>query len=78
MYASDHLLSAAAVAFCLCDPERPRVSKHIGTTAAAANILVQAEMHVRLKRTNLLVERLSLNRSQCGGCSTKYDTPTES
>ena len=29
-------------------------------------------------RTNLLVERLSLNRSQCGGCSTKYDTPTES
>lgn len=28
--------------------------------------------------TNLLVERLSLNRSQCGGCSTKYDTPTES
>jgi hypothetical protein len=29
-------------------------------------------------RTNLLVEGLSLNRSQCGGCSTKYDTPTES
>ena len=24
------------------------------------------------------VERRSLNRSQCGGCSTKYDTPTES
>ena len=33
---------------------------------------------VRLKRTNLPVERLSLNRSQCGGCSTEYDTPTES
>ena len=28
-------------------------------------------------RTNLTVERLSLNRSQCGGCSTKYDTPTD-
>lgn len=23
------------------------------------------------------VERLSLNRSQCGGCSTKYNTLTE-
>ena len=33
---------------------------------------------VRLKRTNLPVVRLSLNRSQYGGCSTKYDTPTES
>ena len=32
---------------------------------------------VRPERTNLPVERLSLNRSQCGGCSTKYDTPTE-
>lgn len=32
---------------------------------------------VRLVRTNLTVERLSLNRSQCGGCSTKYDTPTD-
>ena len=35
-------------------------------------------MSVCNMRTNLLVERLSLNRSQCGGCSTKYDTPTES
>ena len=34
-------------------------------------------MSVCNMRTNLLVERLSLNRSQCGGCSTKYDTPTE-
>ena len=25
-------------------------------------------------KTNLPVERLSLNRSQCGSCSTKYDT----
>jgi len=29
-------------------------------------------------QTNLLVKRLSLNRLQCGGCSTKYDTLTES
>ena len=27
-------------------------------------------------RTNLSVERMSLNRSQCGSCSTKYDTVT--
>ena len=27
-------------------------------------------------KTNHPVERLSLNRSQCGSCSTKYDTPT--
>lgn len=33
---------------------------------------------VRLKRTNLPVVRLSLNRSQYGGCSTKYDTLTVS
>lgn len=33
--------------------------------------------NARLKRTNRLVERLSLNRSQCGGCSTRYDTPTK-
>ncbi len=32
---------------------------------------------VRLERTNLSVKGLSLNRSQCGSCSTKYDTPTE-
>lgn len=29
------------------------------------------------RRTNLTVKRLSFNRSQCGSCSTKYDTPTE-
>ena len=28
-------------------------------------------------RTSLLVTGLSLNRSQCGGCSTKYGTPTD-
>ena len=28
-----------------------------------------------LSETNQLVKGLSLNRSQCGGCSTKYDTP---
>jgi hypothetical protein len=37
----------------------------------------KCQMRVRLARTNLTVERLSLNRSQCGGCSTKYDTPTD-
>ena len=31
----------------------------------------------RLMRTSLLVTGLSLNRSQCGGCSTKYGTPTD-
>ena len=25
-------------------------------------------------KTNLSVKRMSLNRSQCGSCSTKYDT----
>jgi len=30
-----------------------------------------------LWRTNLPVAGLSLNRSQYGGCSTKYDTPTD-
>ena len=29
----------------------------------------------RADKTNLPVEGLSLNRSQCGSCSTKYDTP---
>ena len=37
----------------------------------------QARRYVRLKRTNPRVIRLSLNRSQWGGCSTKHDTPTQ-
>lgn len=28
------------------------------------------------RRTNRVGRGLSLNRSQCGGCSTKYDTPS--
>lgn len=34
--------------------------------------------NARLKRTNLPVKRLSLNRSQYKSCSARYDTSTES
>ena len=33
-----------------------------------------ARMTCLADKTNHPVERLSLNRSQCGSCSTKYDT----
>ena len=40
-------------------------------------IFITWEGKVHRSWTNLPVKRLSLNRSQWGGCSTKYDTPTE-
>ncbi len=39
--------------------------------------LAELERRARPKRTNLRVTRLSFNRSQQGGCSNKYDTPTQ-
>ena len=61
---------------CLCSsagPGSPPVVVRVTETAAEWKRCPSSST-----RTNLLVKRLSLNRSQCGGCSTKYDTPTES
>ena len=57
--------------------KRPHQRRLRRANGGRAKCLMTARRYARLKRTNLPVIRLSLNRSQWGGCSTKYDTPTE-
>ena len=48
--------------------------RSIGGAQSGFNSSSQYQTTCRVDKTNHPVERLSLNRSQCGSCSTKYDT----
>ncbi len=49
-------------------------SSHPAKVASSSKSQIQTLTTCLADKTNHPVERLSLNRSQCGSCSTKYDT----
>ena len=57
----------------MCQPRNKNILR-TGVSSAEKKKLSLARMTCLADKTNHPVERLSLNRSQCGSCSTKYDT----
>ena len=57
----------------MCQPRNKNILR-TGVSPAEKKKLSLARMTCLADKTNHPVERLSLNRSQCGSCSTKYDT----
>ena len=60
----------------MCQPRNKNILR-TGVSSAEKKKLSLARMTCLADKTNHPVERLSLNRSQCGSCSTKYDTSAD-
>ena len=71
--AEDYLLPLETAA----GPARERASRDSSDKRVRGSLPVGSDAYGRPSvRTNRVGRGLSLNRSQCGGCSTKYDTPS--
>ena len=57
---------------------KAKMSEQQSKLSKLASLLAQSPLDYHqtclADKTNLSVKRMSLNRSQCGSCSTKYDT----